>query len=129
MNTRAIALGTLTDIVCTKLFLLALVLMLLDPGSGSQAPIERLSPGLIEAMCLTWGLFFTGLGGFVAGRLAPHAPLAHGVMVGVVSTVISQLFYGWTPGEVGLPLYLWGIMMSVGLALLGGRLSRGLRRA
>ena len=124
MNTRAVALGTLTDILCTKLFMLALVLVLLDPGSSSQAPLERLDPALLEGFCLAWGLFFTGLGGFVAGRLAPHAPLVHGLFVGMVSSIISQLFYGWTPAEVGPQLYFLGIVMSLVLAFGGARLAK-----
>lgn len=124
MNTRAIALGTLTDILCTKIFLFALVLVLIDPGSSSQAPLERINPSLLEAICLTWGLFFTGVGGFVAGRLAPHAPVLHGGLVGLASMVVSHLFYGWTPGEVGPALYASGVVLSFGLALLGGRLAR-----
>jgi len=124
VNTRAIALGTLTDILCTKIFLFALVLVLIDPGSSSQAPLERINPELLEAMCLLWGLFFTGVGGFVAGRLAPQAPVLHGLLVGAASMAVSHLFYGWTPAEVGPALYSFGVVMSLSLALLGGRLAR-----
>lgn len=124
MNTRAIALGTLADILCTKIFLFALVLMLIDPGSSSQAPLERVSPELLEAMCLLWGLFFTGVGGFVAGRLAPQAPVLHGFLVGAASMVVSHLFYGWTPAEVGPTMYSFGLAASLSIALLGGRVAR-----
>jgi hypothetical protein len=124
MKLRAIILGTLADIAGTHLFLLALVLMLLDPGSSSQAPILRINSSLLDAMCMVWGLFFTGVGGYVAGRLAPHAPLLNGAAMGLASLTFSHMCYGWTPGEVGVPLYTAGTLLSMVVAVLGARLSR-----
>ena len=124
MKIRAVAIGTLTDIACTHLFTLALAIMLLDPGSGSQAAIERINPTLLDSVMLVWGLFFTGLGGFVAGRLAPLAPEVHGALVGVSSLLVSHLCFGWSPENVGMLVYGAGTGLSLVLPILGGRLAR-----
>lgn len=124
MKKSAIATGTLTDITLTKLFTLILLVILLDPGSASEAPIDHINTSLLDAFMLAWGTLFTGIGGFVAGRRAPHAPELHAWMAGLCSLVISHVCYGWSPEQAGMPLYLMGTLAAMPVAVLGGRLSR-----
>ena len=124
MKPAAIVIGCVTDYLCTRLFMLALLLVLLDPGSSNTLPYQYMPASLIDAFCATWGIFFTGLGAWVAARRAPEAPLLHAGGVGVVSIAISHLSQGWCPDAVGLPLYVAGTCSVLPVALLGGYLAR-----
>lgn len=124
LRPRAVMAGFLTDVVASKLFMVATVLVLLDPGSSNHAPIETMDMGLVSWFMLLWGLFFTGVGGFVAGRMSPKAPMLHGMAVACVSLLYSQIFENWSPANVGPTTYLLGCVLGVVFALTGASLSR-----
>jgi hypothetical protein len=119
---RAVALGFLTDIALTKFFVLALVLVLIDPGSSSEAPLHRMNLQLLDWFCLSWGLGFTAVGGFVACRLAPRAGYLHASAVACLSMLFGFLD-GWSPENVELPLYLTGIWLTFPVAWLGAAIA------
>lgn len=116
-------LGFLADIATTKLFVLALLVTLFDPGSSSQAPIHRINLEMLDWFCLCWGLFFTGLGGFIACRLAPRRGFLHASAVGYLALLFSHA-EGWSPAQVGWELYLAGTLLSLPVAWLGAVLAR-----
>jgi hypothetical protein len=124
MKIQAIAYGIVTDVFLTKLFGLVLLIALLDPGSSKFAPIEYVSFPLIEEFSLAVGLMMTALGGFVAGRRAGTSAVECGFWVGFASLVVSHLFFGWSPAEVGLPLYALGTLLSIPAAASGALASR-----
>lgn len=124
LNAKAVIAGLCTDIFSTKLFLLATTIMLLDPGSSSTAPIQRIDPDLLTWFCLAWGLVFTGLGGFVAGRLAKQHELMHGLGVAWFSIMTSCYTGGWTVEAVGPLLWSIGLIGTVVAALAGSYAAR-----
>lgn len=124
MKTKAIAYGLVTDVFLTKLFGLVLLIALLDPGSAKVAPIEYVSFPLVEELSLMVGLMTTALGGFVAGRRAGASAVECGFWVGFASLCVSHLFFGWSPSEVGLPLYALGTLLSIPAAAGGAIASR-----
>lgn len=122
-NHRAIALGYCTDMVTTKIFEIAVLLVLLDPGSSSMRPLEHLDPALLDSFGLLWGLFFTMLGGFVAGRRAPEARFLHAGAAGGLSLLTCLATYGCSPGDTSLALYHLGLFLTVPAALVGAKIA------
>lgn len=121
---RAIAYGVFTDVFLTKLWGLILLIALLDPGSSTTAPIDYLSMPAIEQLSLLVGLATTAAGAFVAARLAgPRLGLLHGLAVGLASLVVSHLFFGWAPAEVGLAIYAVGTGATLPCAATGAVLA------
>ena len=123
IDSRAVMLGYLADITTTKLFELSLLLILLDPGSASTRPLDRINPALLDGMGLCWGLFFTGLGGFIAARLAPAWRYSHAAMAGLLSTITCIATYGFLPQDASLPLYHLGLVATIPVALAGARIA------
>ena len=119
LSIRAIAIGFATDMFLTQLFVLALMIMLFDPGSSSKCLAQRIDFRLLDLLGLSWGLLFTGLGGFVTGRLAPAYRYRNAVMTGGLSLLTSLSINGepneWT--------YVLGLLLTVPVALLGAWLS------
>lgn len=70
-------------------------------------------------MGILWGLFFTGLGGFVAGRLSPNQPYRHAAASGLLSLFTCFYFYGLQPEGTNPALYQMGLWLTVPLALAG----------
>lgn len=93
----AILVGVATDIggtiVVSSLMGVIATIILMNQGANiAQLPDElaELTISLPFAIAsLLLGLFWTAVGGFMAGWFAPHARLLHGALVGVVSTVLA----------------------------------------
>jgi len=119
LSIRAIAIGFATDMFLTQLFVLALMIMLFDPGSSSECLAQRIDFRLLDLLGLSWGLLFTGLGGFITGRLAPAYRYRNAVMTGGLSLVTSLSINGepneWT--------YVLGLLLTVPVALVGAWIS------
>ena len=45
-------------------------------------------PGL-NALALSYRIVVTILGGYITARLAPHSPVRHGVILGIIGTVVA----------------------------------------
>ncbi len=121
---RAVAVGFMSDVLLTKLFILGLMVVLIDPGSSSQSLIERIRPEFLERFCTAWGIFFTGLGGFIAGRLNPRLSLGSGLLVGVLSLAASVLFFDWNLQSVSPDCFYAGVFLTLPAAVAGSRLAR-----
>lgn len=115
LSIRAIAIGFATDMFLTQLFVLALMIVLFDPGSSSECLAQRIDFHLLDLLGLSWGLLFTGLGGFVTGRLAPAHRYSNALMTGGLSFLTSLSINGepseWT--------YILGLLLTVPAALAG----------
>ncbi len=95
-------------------------------GVGPDTPESRIqellaAPEFILSATLH-GSFFTGLGGYVAARLAPADPLRHAVIVGALALVLGILL-ATAPGEGPQPAW-WvdalGLLLAVPAAAAGG---------
>ena len=112
MNVRwmAVLTGFVVDVAIS-----ALLLSLLAAPQFSTAP-NLAQPGdllLIGLLTLS-----TGIGGFVAGRMAGESRTINGLLVAVVGILVNQL---------GPPLprvFVVASLIACGLAALGGYLSR-----
>jgi hypothetical protein len=72
------------------------------------------------------GTFFTAVGGYVAGRLAPSDELRHAVIVGLLSLVMAALI-ATTPGGGPRPAWWFdvvGYLLAVPAAAAGGWLAQ-----
>jgi len=116
MNVRwmAILTGFIVDIVTTfLLYALFYPASLTTPDTTQSSDLVQIGLGLLA----------TGVGGYVAGRLAQSQRMLHGLLVGVVGILIIQLqlMVGGGPGieRVGV------IALAVGClaGALGGLLS------
>ncbi len=119
LNIRAIAIGFATDMFLTQLFVLALMIVLFDPGSSSECLAQRIDFRLLDLLGLSWGLLFTGLGGFVTGRLAPTFRYPNALMTGGLSLLTSLSINGepneWT--------YIAGLLLTIPAAVTGAWMS------
>ncbi len=118
----AVLLGLLVDSLLT----------ILIQGSAVWLDLRTFlrSPDLSAPPDLTWPpdlilfvlfLLATGIGGYVAGRLAHHAHTLNGLMVGVVGIILGALLSFGAPNPA--PLFLLGQIVGCGLAAFGGFLS------
>ncbi|MCA9791655.1 MAG: hypothetical protein KC910_07655 [Candidatus Eremiobacteraeota bacterium] len=123
LNFRAVLTGFLADLGSTFLFSAALVIVLLDPGSGSMNLASRLDGTIwIDAISLVIGLSLTAIGGFVAARMAPGREATHAAAVGVLSLLASIMMVGDLQGAPA-----WYATLGLGLtfpaALFGGTIA------
>lgn len=116
---RAIALGFAADIFLTQLFVLALMIVLFDPGSSSECLAQRIDFSMLDLLGLSWGLFFTGLGGFITGRLAPVHRYSNALVMGSLSLLVG-LGINADPNEW---VCLFGLLFTMPVALLGALVS------
>lgn len=119
LNLRAIAIGFAADMFLTQLFVLALMIVLFDPGSSSECLAQRIDFRLLDLLGLCWGLFFTSLGGFVAARLAYANRYQNALMTGSLSFLASLSMNG-EPHDL---IYVVGLLLTLPAALLGARVS------
>jgi len=123
----ALVIGVLVDHVSTMLLgiaTLGIVAALYGRGDGAvldeQAALElAFKPGVLAAWMLV-GSFCTGLGGFMAGRMAARQRVQHGAFVGLAGIVVGLLSYGDT-AVVGQPP-LWFDLMKFGVLVPAGAL-------
>lgn len=119
LSIRAIAIGFATDMFLTQLFVLALMIVLFDPGSSSECLAQRVDFHLLDLLGLSWGLLFTGLGGFVTARLTPAFRYPNALMTGGLSLLTSLSINGepneWT--------YVVGLLLTIPAALTGAWVS------
>jgi len=123
ISLRAIALGFATDMICTQLFILALLVVLLDPGSGSDCLANKIDLGLLDSLALCWGLLFTGIGGFVAARLDLANRYRSALVTGMLSVSASMSMNGPDAGQA----YQFALGLTIPVALVGAHLA-GLRK-
>lgn len=106
--------------VAADLLISSLVFLIADPYSKVATALAT-APDLANPQHLFLigiGLFITGIGGYVAGRMAQTAPALNGLMVGVVDILISQ--FGPIPPRTLVIASAIGCLASA----LGGLVSR-----
>ncbi len=87
--------------------------------------MQRMSDPLF-ALATSYRLVFNVFGGYVAGRLAPRAPMRHAMILAIVGLVLSLMGLAASIakpdlGPIWYPLVL--VLSAVPCAWLGGRLA------
>jgi hypothetical protein len=129
INSRAILYGCLADIAGTALFSLAFGMMTtfraalrgVDAEAASQALIEWSSTMHGIAFSLFFGLFFTGVGGYVAARVVKNGTLLNSAFVGSMGILSGLVFMGFSP----IMVTIISLSLSIPIALLGGYIYTG----
>lgn len=79
----------------------------------------------LNLLALGYRIVFTIAGGFIAARLAPHAPVRHAVILGMIGLVpaIAGAIVGITRGDLGPSWYpIALVIVSVPCTWIGGLL-------
>lgn len=102
---------------CVDFVLSILVQGFAPPDYGLTIDLNQQSHLII----LSLQVLATGVGGYVAGRMAPGARHMHGLLVGVIGVLLNYL--PATLAGVRLPTEItWASLIACGVALLGGLL-------
>lgn len=128
---RAVAFGAAVDVGCTFVFAVALGIVLgfvllsggTDPEDLARELEELAKNDVVMLGSSIVGLCFTILGGYVAGRIAGHSQIRHGLLTGVVSMALGSLL--GTPWGEGVPLWytVSALLLPIPAAGFGGWLS------
>ncbi|MFN8485749.1 MAG: TIGR04086 family membrane protein [Anaerolineae bacterium] len=114
----AVLWGVLTDFLLTQILgTVAQIGVGIDPNTDVDVAEEmlRASPYFWPATAL--GILFTGLGGFVAGRIARRGGVFYGALVAFITNILLGLFlYGQPPDDVRTAT----IMLCFVAGMLGG---------
>ena len=125
INSKAVLLGILVDIVGSFTLGLLVIMILLGIYYASQGiPVDEMEtymktdiPSLFITIAI--GLYFTFLGGFVAGRVAKSDEVLHASIVGIAGVLLLLFF--WNESSPGVNLI--GLTFTIPVAMLGGKLS------
>ena len=117
VSVPAIAIGLVTNMVTNIGTNLALYLLMVSHG----IPMNQIMPRMhsVSGLMLSslYGIGFTVLSGYLAGRIAKRSPVVHGAVVGTASVLLSLLC--WEPGNPHWYVILYyGSMVPA--AMLGG---------
>lgn len=127
VSIKGVFLGVLADIGGSVLASVLLLSLFVGDAIAPDMPPEdveqvmrRLSQdGAFLTISLLLGLAFTGLGGYVAARIARRELYLNAGLVGVISLLLGLLFGGQAP--------FWfeaaGVLLIVPVALYGGYLA------
>lgn len=135
LNKKAVIIGLLVDIAGSIVVWLVIAvvagiiigtrLAITEPGLKSAEITARIEQQLTPSVgfnlsFLFIGLFFTGLGGYIAAKIAKFAELKHAFAVGILSLVTGVL----VTVIFRIPIKNWfdwsGYLLTIPLALLGG---------
>lgn len=118
---KAVIVGAVVDNVGTMAVMLFLMTALASQGLSQEEVVVQMKTLSGLLLTLIIGLGCTGLGGYVAGRIARQSEVLHGALVAGAGMVLALLYR-----ESGLPLW-YDIMGFAGMlpaGMLGGELAR-----
>jgi hypothetical protein len=125
----AIFIGVIVDIVgsFTSGLVLGIILIIYHVAQGTplkdissvmdQKHLSQSIPFLLSSLGL--GGFFSLVGGFVAGWMAKVSPTKNGLIMGVISTLLSIFFWSFSPAWFNAA----GCLFTIGPATAGGYLA------
>jgi hypothetical protein len=70
------------------------------------------------------GLFFTGLGGYIAAKIAKTAELKHAFVVGLLSALTGMLYIVLSSNPGPPSFNIVGLTLVIPIAVLGGYLAK-----
>jgi len=121
---KAVIVGAIVDNVATLAVMLFLMTALASQGLSQDEVVVRMKTLSGQLLTLIIGLGCTGLGGYVAGRMALRSEVLHGALVAGAGLVVALLFR-----ESGLPAWydIIGFVAMVPAGMGGGYIAQ-LRR-
>ncbi|MEK6743229.1 MAG: hypothetical protein AABZ15_06455 [Nitrospirota bacterium] len=121
INFKAVIVGAIVDNVATLAVMLFLMTALASQGLSQDEVVVRMKSTSGLLLSLIIGLGCTGLGGYVAGRMALRSEVMHGALVAGAGVVVALLFR-----ESGLPTWydIIGFATMPSAGMLGGILAR-----
>lgn len=120
LNMKAVITGFLSDLGSTYLFMISMLIVLYNPGSSKVCLADQITDPLpLDLFCMLCGIALTGVGGFIAGRLAGRDVIRHGMAVGCFSLIASLLMCNFDLS----PLSLLGYSLTIPMAAFGGMVS------
>jgi hypothetical protein len=123
---KAVVVGAILDNATTLFLMTFLAAALVSTGLSEDEVMSRMKSANGLLLGLIIGLGCTGLGAYVAGRMAKQAERLHGLLVAVIGMVIALIFR-----EGGVPAWFdiagFAAMLPAGLG--GGWLAESRRRA
>lgn len=124
LSLKAIAIGFLTDIGSTLVFgfafgLLA-TMLLMSSGQGVEELRNFTTTTVFRVVMPLVGLLFTGLGGYVAARIAKQAEMENAFAMGIASALFGILSLVLSPVTSSLWIEGLAIFLTVVCALAGG---------
>ena len=126
----AVLWGVLTDFFLSQILWITVNLSAgIDFGTDSAAAEEMLRASPLFWPATALGIFFTGLGGFVAGRLARRGGVFYGALVAFITNVLLGVLLTLQPLD---DVQTVGIMLAFAAGMIGGwlgALSSGERTA
>ncbi|HLY54889.1 MAG TPA: hypothetical protein VKS60_04995 [Stellaceae bacterium] len=129
LSAKAVIAGLLTDLIggiAVGLILASTFIYICSlSGDMSQAHYLALKSNIYsESIGFAGTTFFTGLGGYVAGKLGPNGDkMKNALVVGVISTLIGISITIALPGLVPTWKVILGVSLTIPAALIGGRLA------
>jgi len=118
---KAVIAGAVLDNATTLFVMTLLAAALVSTGLSEDQVMSRMksTSGLLLGLII--GLGCTGLGGYVAGRMAKQAEVLHGLLVAVIGMVIALIFR-----DSGDPVWfdIVGFAGMLPAGMLGGHLAQ-----
>jgi len=117
----AVLVGAFIDNMTTMAVMMMLMAALASAGVSQDDAMARLKTVSGLLLNLIIGLGCTGLGGFVAGRMAKKAEILYGALVALAGIAIAIAFW-----EEGLPMWyhIAGIAGMLPMGMFGGHLAK-----
>ncbi|MGH2498945.1 MAG: hypothetical protein ACRDF0_02455, partial [Candidatus Limnocylindria bacterium] len=112
--------GWSADLFLSILFSLVITAIVAGDGAAEAAAARIDSSIELQLSTLLVGLAFTGVGGYVAARLASERAMAHAVAVGLLSLGFGAAVTLFTPAEAPIWYQYLGLALTIPFAAFGG---------
>ena len=117
----ALIAGALLDNVTTLFLMTLLAAALASTGLSEDDVMLRMKSTSGQLLGLIIGLGCTGLGGYVAGRMAKKAHVLHGALVAMTGMILAVIFHD-SHDPLWFDILGFSVMLPVGMA--GGYFAR-----
>lgn len=118
---KAVIIGALVDNAGTLLFMAILASALVSKGLSEGEVMNRMKSMSGLLLGLIVGLSCTGMGGYVAGRMAGRTEVLHGALVAALGMIVALIFR-----EGGIPAWydIAGFVGMLPAGMAGGYLAQ-----
>lgn len=130
LNIRAAAYGYLMDVIGSEFSSFVLTgffsLMLAMQGKNYYQILSELSNSNFSIVYMSFGLFFSGAGGFLAARCSKHDRILNSAFAGAISTSLGCLMTYTNPQSIPGSLQTMSLLLTIPAAIAGGLIRQAL---